>query len=184
MQIKPTTILLGAFLFFITKNAEARSLWEFNTGPKFTITSGTLNINGTKFAQPWKINSFLTAVGGEYITQNLFNNVYTFNELGVHVYEHPKQEVANEVQVSFVKQKLKFAPKNNFQGIFKIEKVAITRKTNIQKVIKSLPSYKFTRGDEGNFYRGEYKGVYVYLNYSDNSFKLVDFISFGMAGIE
>lgn len=184
MTKKPTIIFILAFLFFLTKNAEARGLWEFNAGPKFTISAGTLNINGTKFAQPWKINSFLTAVGGEYITKNLFHKVYTFDDLGVHVYEYPKKEQANEVQVSFVKQKLKFAPNNNFQGIFKIEKVAITRKTNIQKVIKSLPSYKFTKGGQGNFYRGEYKGVYIYLNYSDNSFKLVDFISFGMSGME
>ena len=56
---------------------------------------------------------------------------------------------------------------------FKIEKVAFTRKTNIQKVIKALPTYKFIKSGQGNYYRGEFKGVYIYLNYSDNSFKLL-----------
>jgi hypothetical protein len=106
--------------------------------------------------------------------------VYTFDELGIHVYEYPKMEEANEVQVSFVKQKMKFAPEKNFQGSFKIEKMTITRKTPIQKVMKTLPGYKFTKSGKGNSYRGEYKGVYIYLNYSFDS--QIDFISFGMTG--
>lgn len=177
---KLTIIASISLLFILTQKVEARTLWESGTGPKFTISSGTLNINGTRFSQSWKINPFLTALGGKYSTKNLFHKVYTFDDLGVHIYENAKKEEANEVQVSFIKQKLKFAPKTNFQGIFKIEKVSITRKTNIQKVIKSLPTYNFTKGGSGNFYRGEFKGVYIYLNYSDNSFKLVDFISFGI----
>jgi hypothetical protein len=46
--------------------------------------------------------------------------------------------------------------------------------------MKTLPSYKFTKSTSTNSYRGEYKGVYVYLNYSDDL--LLDFISFGMTG--
>ncbi len=179
---KFTILLIVSALLVLTKKAEARNLWEGNQGPKFTITSGSLHVNGSKFGQPWKINPFLTAVGGKYVTKHLFHKVYTFDDLGIHVYEYPKREEANEIQVSFIRQNLKFAPKTNFNGVFKIEKTPITRKTSIQKVIKSLPVYNFTKGLKGNFYRGEYKGVYVYLNYSDNSFKFLDFISFGMSG--
>ena len=177
---KSKIILLISFLLLLNCQVEAGNPFENPKAPKFMISNGQLNINGTQFKQPWKINPFLTAVGGKYVTKNLFHKVYTFDELGIHIYEYPQKEEANEIQVSFVKQKMKFAPKNNFQGSFKIEKVAITRKTGIQKIMKSLPDYKFTKSPEGNSYRGEYKGVYIYLNYSTES--LLDFISFGMTG--
>ncbi len=177
---KTTITVLASLLFLLTKNVEAYNFWESGTEPKLTISSGILNINGTSFDQPWKINPFLSALGGKYVTKKLYHKVYTFDEIGVHIYEYPKKEEANEVQISFVKQKMKFAPKSNFKGSFKIEKVSIGRKTTIQKVMKSLPSYHFTKSDQGNYYRGEFKGVYIYLNYSDDTFKLLDFISFGM----
>jgi hypothetical protein len=181
-MLRSRLIIIAVLLLISTRTAEARkfNLFEAPKGTRFIISNGGLNVNGTNFHQPWKINPFLTAVGGKYITKNLFHTVYTFDELGVHVYEYPKREEANEVQVSFVKQKMKFAPKNNFQGSFKLEKMVITRKTPIEKVMKTLPSYKFTKSTSTNSYRGEYKGVYVYLNYSDDL--LLDFISFGMTG--
>lgn len=171
-------ISTALFLLLSIKGVEARNLFDAPRGTKFTISNGALNVNGTKFNQPWKINPFLTALGSKYVTKNLFHKVYTFDEIGVHVYEYPKNKEANEIQVSFVKQKMKFAPKNSFQGSFKIEKMTITRKTTIQKVQKSLPTYNFTKSSSGNSYRGEYKGVYIYLNYSSDS--QIDFISFGM----
>ena len=180
--MRKTTIIIASVLLLLTKNVNARSLWDANKSSKFTISSGSLNINGTSFDKPWKINPFLSAIGGKYVIKNLFHKVYTFDDFGVHIYEYPQKEEANEVQISFVNQKLKFAPKNNFRGSFKIEKISITRKTNMLKVIKALPDYKFVKGNQGNFYRGEFKGVYIYLNYSDNSFELLDFISFGMTG--
>jgi hypothetical protein len=176
---KSRIILIVFLLLFSSKEADAHGLFEAPKGTKFIIANGSLNVNGTYFNQPWKINPFLTAVGGKYLTKNLFHKVYTFDELGVHVYEYPKKEEANEVQLSFVKQKMKFAPKSNFQGSFKIETMTITRKTSIHKVLKTLPDYKFTKSSSSNSYRGEYKGVYIYLNYSKDS--LIDFISFGMS---
>lgn len=171
-----TTLLLLVF----AKTAEAKkfNLFEAPKGTRFVITNGALNVNGTTFSKPWKINPFLTALGGKYSTKHLFHKVHTFDDLGVHVYEYQRNEEANEIQVSFVKQKMNFAPKSNFQGSFKLEKMFITRKTSIEKVMKSLPDYKFTKSSSTNSYRGEYKGVYIYLNYSDE--KLIDFISFGM----
>src|SRR5687767_8317697 len=172
-------------LLLITSNVRAINhniFGEAPKGAKLTISNGFLNVNGTSFKESWKINPFLSAVGGKFVTQKLFHKVHTFNELGIHVYEYRNQQEANEVQISFVKQKPKYAPKTSFNGSFKIEKLPITRKTNILKVIKSLPDYHFTKGSSGNFYRGEYKGVYVYLNYADESFRTLDFVSFGVTG--
>jgi hypothetical protein len=182
-MLKSRLFIITALLLMVsTKTVEAKkfNLFEAPKGTRFTISNGLLNVNGTSFNKPWKINPFLTAVGGKYSTKHLFHKVHTFDDLGVHVYEYQQKEEANEVQVSFVKQKMKFAPKNNFQGSFKLEKMLITRKTSIEKVMKGLPDYKFTKGSSTNSYRGEYKGVYIYLNYSDD--KLIDFISFGMTG--
>jgi hypothetical protein len=179
-MLRSRLIVIATLLLLVTaKTAEARkfNLFEAPKGTRFIITSGSLNVNGTRFNKPWKINPFLTAVGGKYSTKLLFHKVHTFDDLGVHVYEYQNREEANEVQVSFVKQKMKFAPKSNFQGSFKLEKMLITRKTSIEKVMKTLPSYNFTKSSSNNSYRGEYKGVYVYLNYSEE--KLIDFISFG-----
>lgn len=159
--------------------AEARILHDGLQNPKFIISNGSLQVNNAKFGAPWKINPFLKAVGGNYSTKKLFHKVHTFNDKGIHVYEYIHFEEANEVQLSFVRQNLQFAPKSTFSGTFKIESTAITRKTSIQNVIKSLPDYHFTKGDQGNFFRGEHKGIYIYLNYSDKSFKIIDFISFG-----
>lgn len=181
-MLRSSYIIITLLLLVSTQTAEAKkfNLFEAPKGTRIAIANGNLNVNGTSFAKPWKINPFLTAMGGKYSVKHLFHKVYTFDDLGVHIYEYPKNEQANEIQVSFVKQKMKFAPKTGFQGSFKLEKMVITRKTPIDKVIKSLPGYKFTRnGVNTNSYRGEYKGVYVYLNYSDD--KLIDFISFGMS---
>jgi|GEM_PF-3129450 len=177
LRIKSITMFF--FLLVAAKNVDAR-LFENPKAPRFTIVSGSLNVNGTAFNQPWKINPFLTAMGSKYSTKNLFHKVYTFNDLGVHVYEYQKKQEANEVQISFIKQKMKYAPQMSFLGSFKIEKMLITRKTTIQKVQKQLPAYNFIKSGLGNSYRGEYKGVYIYLNYSKDS--QIDFISFGMAG--
>lgn len=179
-MLKNKTLYILFFLLIGISNVEAIHLLETPKTPKLSIISGSLNINGMSFNQPWKINPFLTAVGGKYKTKKLFHKVYTFDDLGIHVYEYPKLEEANEIQVSFVKQKMKFAPEKTFQGSFRIEKMTITRKTPIQKVIKGLPGYKFTKSNSSNSYRGEYKGVYIYLNYSLDY--QIDFISFGMAG--
>ncbi len=180
-MLRSSYIIIALLLLVSTQTAEAKkfSLFEAPKGTRFVISNGSLNVNGTSFNKPWKINPFLTAMGGKYSMKHLFHKVYTFDDLGVHVYEYPKNEQANEIQVSFVKQKMKFAPKNNFQGSFKLEKMTITRKTPIDKVIKTLPGYNFTKNNSStNSYRGEYKGVYVYLNYSND--KQLDFISFGM----
>jgi hypothetical protein len=174
-------IISAVFLLLLsTGGVDANMYYEAPSAPKFAISNGALNVNGTKFNQPWKINPFLTALGGKYVTKNLFHKVYTFDAIGVHVYEYQKKEEANEIQLSFTRQKMNFAPKNNFSGSFKIEKMTITRKTTIEKIQKSLPTYNFTKSHSGNSYRGEYKGVYIYLNYSTDA--QIDFISFGMSG--
>jgi len=181
-MLKSRYIIIALLLLTSIQTAEAKkfNLFEAPKGTRFAIVNGNLNVNGTSFAKPWKINPFLTAMGGKYSMKHLFHKVYTFDDLGVHIYEYQKNEQANEVQVSFVKQKMKFAPKNSFQGSFKLEKMVINRKTSIDKIIKTLPGYNFTKNNGAtNSYRGEYKGVYVYLNYSNE--KLLDFISFGMS---
>jgi hypothetical protein len=179
-MLKIKIISAALFLLLSIRGVNAKTYSEAPNAPKFAISNGALNVNGTKFNQPWKINPFLTALGGKYVTKNLFHKVYTFDAMGVHVYEYQKKEEANEIQLSFIRQKMNFAPKYNFSGSFKIEKMTITRKTTIEKIRKSLPTYNFTKSNTGNSYRGEYKGVYIYLNYSTDS--LIDFVSFGMIG--
>lgn len=180
--MKYTTFICCLFLSFALSplRVEARLLNDGLQNPRFIITKGSLQVNNTKFETAWKINPFLKAVGGNYSTKKLFHKVHTFNDKGIHVYQHIKVDEANEVQVSFTRQHLEFAPKSTFNGTFKIESLTIGRKTAIQKIIRWLPDYNFTKGSPGNFYRGEYKGIYVYLNYSDESYRFIDFISFGI----
>jgi len=179
-MLKIKLLSLVCFITITASAVHARTFNELSKGPRFSITNGALDVNGTMFNKPWKINPFLTAVGGKYSTKHLFHKVYTFNDVGIHVYEYQQGSIANEVQLSFVKQKMNFAPKLNFNGSFKIEKMVITRKTDISKVQKSLPNYNFVSSG-ANSYRGEYKGVYIYLNYSKD--RLIDFISFGTVGV-
>lgn len=67
------------------------------------------------------------------------NNIYTYDKLGLLIYQKPNTKTISSIAIDFKKQSYSFSPKSTFQGILRINGTVISYYTSLQ-ALKEIPS--------------------------------------------
>ncbi len=64
------------------------------------------------------------------------NNIFTYDNYGILVYQSPEEQVINSISIDFEKQSYDFSPSNPFSGILKLHGTIIDGNTSIAELKK------------------------------------------------
>ncbi len=145
--------------------------------PKLQIKGGNITINKEKIKVPWSFAQYTStkALGINYRSElGGGNDIFSYDNTGIMLYRASNKNVM-AFNVYFGKDEDEwhdFNPTGYFKGKIMVEKFAISENTTIDQVKKALPQYKFEMSLI-EAYRGEYKGLYIYLRYNKDETKIL-----------
>jgi len=161
--MKKTLFILAIVVSIISVSAQ-------DAQPKLQVKSGDIIINNTKIKRPWSFNEFTsTKVLGKASREEIGggNDLFTYDNQGILLYRASNKNIMafNVYYGKDVDEYHDFNPSGYYKGKIMVEKFAITATTTIAQVKKALPQYNFEMSLI-DAYRGEYKGLYIYLRYN------------------
>jgi len=144
---------------------------------EFSIKERELYINGQRIQSPWDLKTVLNSIGRYDRVANLANNIYTYDSMGILVYETPGSSKVNEINLGWVKENYDFSAKVTFSGTFMIDNIRYDNSVTIDQVRKNLARYKIEKA-YGDSYRVSLSGIYIYFNYDPQTMKIT-YVAFG-----
>jgi hypothetical protein len=147
------------------------------------IKGGELKINGTKIQYPWTtaaLTQSKTLGAPDRSDLGGSNDIFTYDTKGVMLYQTPNTTEVSAMNIYYgfdENNHYDFTPGGMYKGIFKVDGFLIKANTSLAEVKAKLPKYGFSKSVIGA-YRGEYKNLYIYLQYDDAE-KNIYWISIG-----
>ncbi|MFC2114180.1 hypothetical protein ACFLRI_02410 [Bacteroidota bacterium] len=134
------------------------------------ISMGKITINKLAIQYPWAHTFFKIALGNENRIEPGVNDIYTYDKLGIILYKKSGSEYISDFNIYMgvdPDEDSEFIPTGLFKGKLLIEDISITASTSLNDIKKLLLDYKFHKSSLGA-YRGEYKGLYIYVQFDVN----------------
>ncbi len=156
---------------------------KINAQTDIEITAGNVKINGVDIKFPWTFASITNSkVLGKEDRSDLGggNDIFTYDSKGIILYRPPSSNNVSDFNIYYGKDpndNYSFNPTGLYKGSFKVEGFSIMANTSLARVQTGLSNYAFVKSSIGA-YRGEYKGLYIYLQYDDTE-KNIYWISVG-----
>lgn len=161
-------LMLGVFSVFTTLNAATT----------ITLNSGTLKVNTKTLSTPWTFAQFKNALGKSDRVFDGYNTIHTYDDKGIILYQTPDTETVSAFNAYYGKENHDFSPSGRYDGSIKIENTEITKYMTISAIKRKLPKYNFVESYASTIFRGEYKGVYVFVQYND-AIDEITYVNFG-----
>ncbi len=106
------------------------------------INDNELFINGKEIEIPWDLQTVLNIIGKYDRVSKLANNIYTYDNNGILVYEEPGSSKVSSIDLYWVKTTYPFSSKQVFSGTFIVNKIPYTGQTTIEQISKNMVKYK------------------------------------------
>jgi len=162
------SLLLSVFL--VSNQASAVNTKYVEEAVTVDLTDGVVTMNGKELSPPMTIGEYESCLGAADKVFNLANTIHTYHTKGIILYQTPNKEEVLAFTIFFGKEKYKFMPKKLFSGKLTINDVLITSDMQEKEFTKLLPLYEFE--EKYGYKRGEYMGMYVYVNYDRDKGRL------------
>jgi len=165
LSLQLTAIVLVASILAFTPPKSKNSI---------KVSKGELLISKVKFDFPWQVKTFQKALGKADRVDPGGNDIHTYDATGIILYEKSGSGRVTDFNIYFEKdpdENYNFLPKEFFKGSFEIEGFKVDKNTSLEKLKKALPDYKFVKSIIGAW-RGEYKGLYIYVQYDKSESKI------------
>ncbi|MBI3511510.1 MAG: hypothetical protein HY064_12685 [Bacteroidetes bacterium] len=152
------------------------------------VKKSQMYLNDAKLSPVWMLSDAQKELGTPDRTVNAFNNSYTYDDLGVVVFERnfggtPSGKI-KEIQVYFTPvDSNDVTPKNIFKGQFFIEKLEVTPFLKAEYLKTKMKDWTFSTSNIAHSYRYAKNGIYLYFMYTDDEQTLTK-VSFGLNTVQ
>jgi hypothetical protein len=106
----------GPFVFALAGHAASGSRTNV-----VEVRQGAVLIGGNRVSTATTLTEYHRILGKPDRTTRLKNNIYTYDKLGILLYQRPGEETISAISLDFVKWNYDFSPKNSFQGAFVVD---------------------------------------------------------------
>ncbi len=158
-------------LHFTPKNE-----WKIEiTNNKLSINSINIPINsdinkinsiiGNPSKQKIQLSSDIEKIRLKYGTHP--NNIFTWDNYGILVYQNPENGEINSLSIDFIKQDYNFSPSQTFSGILLLDGVRIDQNTTLES-LKKIAKLKINESNT-NIYRAKYGNFIITIEISETN---------------
>lgn len=136
----------GLFLTFLVLLNVGPSLCAQSPYVAVEIRSGKVYINGTHVTRETTIVEYKAILGPPDRTTTLSNTIYTYDSLGILLYQRHGEQSVLSISLELVPHKYKFSSKKPFQGVFVAENMAL-RSNFEQAALRSCAALTVSQDD-------------------------------------
>lgn len=158
-----TRIVFLSLLIFASNLALCANTKYVEEAINVDLSDGIITVNGKELERPITIDQYESALGAADKVFKLANTIHTYHTKGIILYQTPNKEEVLAFTMFFGKEDFKFMPKKLFSGKLTINEVSISSEMKEAEFAELLPQYEFE--EKYGYKRGEYMGMYVYVNY-------------------
>lgn len=168
---------IAPYLFSVLFSFFAVSAHCQNISVTANIKKGKFLFNGINISNEWKSAPLISKLGSSYRLTDKYNKVYTFDNLGIVVFESKKDEVGtgniSEIQFHYkVTEDNNVVPQGTFSGKLQIEGLKASINVSYTTVKAKLKNYKISDSYMEHSYRLSYGGIYFYFRFNDTDTEL------------
>lgn len=102
------------------------------------IAENLIQVNGKQLDLPTSRAKVLELLGTPDRSTALANWIYTYDRLGIHLYEAPGSGIVSTISISMDPEEYAFSPKQGYTGQLKVGKMALNKHSKIEDAINGL----------------------------------------------